>query len=101
MYTVKCQNPPQSVILNSKPIQNHLLRLESLKFIIKNFPLIIPLLRLYSFPILFTIAKFLEICNFFAQNMLIITPIRTKIFPIFFIALFTVIPYNKNKKGRI
>ena len=79
---------PQSVILNSKPIQNHLLRLESLKFII-------PLLRLYSFPILFTIAKFLEICNFFAQNMLIITSIRTKIFPIFFIALFTVIPYNE------
>ena len=86
---------PQSVILNSKPIQNHLLRLESLKFIIKNFPLIIPLLRLYSFPILFTIAKFLEICNFFAQNMLIITPIRTKIFPIFFIALFTIINYNE------
>lgn len=59
---------PQSVILNSKPIQNHLLRLESLKFIIKNFPLIIPLLRLYSFPILFTIAKFLEICNFFCTE---------------------------------
>ena len=72
---------PQSVILNSKPIQNHLLRLESLKF-----------LRLYSFPILFTIAKFLEICNFFAQNMLIITPILTKIFPIFFHCLIYCYP---------
>ena len=44
---------PQSVILNSKPIQNHLLRLESLKFIIKNFMLIITPILTKIFPFFF------------------------------------------------
>ena len=43
--------------------------LKSQFFIMKKIFCFIPFPKLYSVPRLFSIGKFLEFCNFFAQNM--------------------------------